>query len=83
MNLLRRQFGMGEPLRRGMELKICRAGEYRPQCLGGSSRVGEEVLSGRAETVEWEDVYPGGAEGGNGAEGEGGCQREVEGLVQW
>lgn len=77
MNLLRRQFGMGEPLRRGMELRICREGEWRPQCLGGSSRVGEEVLSGRAETVEWEDVYPGIVEG------EGDCQREGEGLVGW
>ena len=67
-----------------MELKICREGEWRPQCLGGSSRVGEEILGGRAETVEWEDVYPGGAAGGgDGAEGEGGCQREGEGLVSW
>ena len=40
-------------------MKICREGEWRPQCLGGSARVGEDVLAGRDTEVSWEDVYAG------------------------
>ncbi|KAL9125976.1 MAG: hypothetical protein Q9217_004891 [Psora testacea] len=59
LNLLRRQFGIGEPVRRGMEMRICREGEWRPYCLGGSARVGENVLAGRDTEITWEDVYIG------------------------
>jgi len=59
MNLLRRNFGIAEPVRRGMELKICREAEWRPQVLGGSAGVGEDILSGRDTEVGWEDVYRG------------------------
>src|ERR1700678_1730714 len=31
----RRTFGIAEPIRRGMELKITREGEWRPAVLGG------------------------------------------------
>ncbi|KAI9729288.1 MAG: 20S proteasome maturation factor [Cirrosporium novae-zelandiae] len=56
---LRRTFGMAEPIRRGMELNITRAGEWRPAVLGGGAGVGEEILTGRSEQVTWEDVYTG------------------------
>ena len=59
MNLLRRNFGIAEPVRRGMEAKICREGEWRPACLGGSANVGGDVLSGRDTEISWEDVYRG------------------------
>ena len=59
MNLLRRQFGIAEPVRRGMELAICRAGEWRPRCLGFGAGVHEDVLAGRDCEVGWEDVFTG------------------------
>ena len=66
MESLRRTFGMAEPVRRGMELKIARDGEWRPAALGGSQgaaggmgSVHEEILTGRDSTISWEDVYTG------------------------
>lgn len=58
---LRRTFGMSEPIRRGMELKITREGEWKPACLGGGVERGvhEEVLRGTLESVTWEDVFRG------------------------
>lgn len=38
MEGLRRTFGISEPIRRGMELKIAREGEWRPVALGGNRR---------------------------------------------
>jgi len=65
MEMLRRQFGIAEPVRRGMELAIVRAGEWRPMCLSTSSGFGyggvhEDILSGRDMEVGWEDVFVGG-----------------------
>lgn len=59
MASLRRAFGIAEPVRRGMELKIARAGEWRPQALGGSAGVSADVLAGRDLEITWEDVYRG------------------------
>ncbi|KAJ4419413.1 hypothetical protein N0V82_004995 [Gnomoniopsis sp. IMI 355080] len=61
MESLRRTFGIAEPIRRGMELKITREGEWRPMVLGGgcSASVSEDILRGREATVEWEDVFTG------------------------
>ena len=51
---------MAEPIRRGMELKIAREGEWRPMVLGGGQRgVHEDILSGRDTTCSWEDVFTG------------------------
>ena len=60
MESLRRTFGIAEPVRRAMELRIVRGAEWRPACLGGSAGVGVDVLRG-AEWGElgWEDVYTG------------------------
>lgn len=59
MEGLRRTFGMAEPIRRGMELKIVRDGEWRPAMLGGPSGVHEDILAGRDNTCSWEDIYKG------------------------
>lgn len=59
MQLLRRQFGIAEPVRRGMELKIAREGEWRPRMLGWGSTVSSDILSGRDEEVAWEDIFVG------------------------
>jgi proteasome maturation protein len=78
MEGLRRTFGMAEPIRRGMELKITRDGEWRPLCLGGGMPgVHEEILSGRDTMIGWEDVF-------TGAEMRGvvGVQEEVERKVK-
>ncbi|ORY13694.1 integral membrane protein DUF92-domain-containing protein [Clohesyomyces aquaticus] len=59
MEMLRRQFGIAEPVRRGMELKITGAGEWRPQMLGGASGVHRDILEGRDTEIGWEDVFVG------------------------
>ncbi|KAI1763154.1 proteasome maturation factor UMP1 [Hypoxylon sp. FL1150] len=60
MESLRRTFGMAEPIRRGMELKITRDGEWRPLALGSGGRsVHEDILRGREATLDWEDVFTG------------------------
>ncbi|KAF1943230.1 UMP1-domain-containing protein [Clathrospora elynae] len=59
MEMLRRQFGIAEPVRRGMELKIAGAGEWRPAALGGSSGVHSAILQGRDCEIGWEDVFTG------------------------
>ena len=59
MEMLRRQFGIAEPVRRGMELKIAREGEWRPAALGGASGVHRDILEGRDAEVGWEDVFVG------------------------
>ncbi|KAI7084960.1 hypothetical protein KC356_g6312 [Hortaea werneckii] len=65
MELLRRQFGIAEPVKRQMELGIVRAGEWQPACLGGvtnGASVHADILSGRDCEIGWEDVFTGGEE---------------------
>ena len=82
MNLLRREFGIGEPVRRGMELKIVRQSEWAPAILGAGSKVGEDILKGRDCEIGWEDVYKGDGDGmGERGEGVGGLQAELDGFV--
>lgn len=67
MELLRRQFGLAEPVKRQMELQVVRSGEWRPMCLmaggtgfgGGASSVHADILAGRDAEMDWEDVYSG------------------------
>ncbi|KAI5463444.1 proteasome maturation factor UMP1-domain-containing protein [Mariannaea sp. PMI_226] len=60
METLRRTFGMAEPIRRGMELKIVRDSEWRPLALGqGLPSVHEDILKGRDDMITWEDVFTG------------------------
>ncbi|CAM1511504.1 Fc.00g090170.m01.CDS01 [Cosmosporella sp. VM-42] len=60
METLKRTFGMAEPIRRGMELKIVRDGEWRPMALGGGlPSLHEEILKGREDTITWEDIFTG------------------------
>lgn len=60
MESLRRTFGIAEPIRRGMELKIVRDGEWRPMALGSRlPSVHEDILRGRESTLAWEDVFTG------------------------
>jgi len=80
MSLLRREFGIAEPVKRAMELQIVRQGEWRPSVLGGSANVHSDVLMGRDWEMDWEDVYTG-SDGINGGVGYGnggiyGAQRE-------
>lgn len=63
MEGLRRAYGIAEPVRRGMELKIVRDGTFRPAVLGGmrGGNVHEDILviGGRDSEVQWEDIYTG------------------------
>lgn len=63
MEGLRRAYGIAEPVRRGMELKIVRDGTFRPAVLGGmrGGNVHEDILTigGRDTECQWEDIYQG------------------------
>ncbi|KAK7749141.1 hypothetical protein SLS62_008429 [Diatrype stigma] len=63
MEMLRKTFGMAEPIRRGMELKTVREGSWRPAALGlhgsASASVHEDILRGRDAFLDWEDVFTG------------------------
>lgn len=54
-------YGIAEPVRRGMELKMVREGCWRPDVLGRGAGVHEEILmlGGRETEIGWEDVYSG------------------------
>jgi proteasome maturation protein len=56
---LRRTYGIAEPVKRGMELRIAGAGEWRPLMLGGGTPVHSDILSGRDWELGWEDVFGG------------------------
>merc|ERR1712169_159391 len=63
MNTLRTTYGLAEPVRRGVELKIVKDGEWRPLALqqagGGLPSVHEDILKGREDMISWEDVFTG------------------------
>ncbi|KAL1962887.1 hypothetical protein VTN77DRAFT_9065 [Rasamsonia byssochlamydoides] len=62
MEMLRRVYGMAEPIRRGMELKIVRDGHFTPMVLGGpQGNIHEDILAlgGRDTEISWEDVFKG------------------------
>ncbi len=62
MEMLRRTYGIAEPVRRGMELKITGQGEWRPAALAAGSAVPsvhEDILRGREASLDWEDVFTG------------------------
>lgn len=90
-NLLKRTYGIAEPIRRGMELSIVQAGDFRPSVLGTHSSVHEDILSGRDSEISWEDIYAGqdGLVGGTVSGGDGagvGVLEEMErrvGMGKW
>ncbi|KAJ5713056.1 uncharacterized protein N7483_010237 [Penicillium malachiteum] len=63
MESLRRAYGIAEPVRRGMELKIVRDSTFRPAVLGGlkGGNIHEDilVLGGRDTEVGWEEIFQG------------------------
>ncbi|KAF7196603.1 Proteasome maturation factor UMP1, partial [Pseudocercospora fuligena] len=59
MEMLRRQFGIAEPVKRQMELQIVRAGEWRPAVFGATAGLHADILSGRDCEIGWEDVFTG------------------------
>lgn len=59
MEGLRRAFGIAEPVKRAMELQICRAGEWRPALLGPGAALSSDVLAGRDAEIGWQDVFKG------------------------
>ncbi|RLV91943.1 Proteasome maturation factor UMP1 [Spathaspora sp. JA1] len=65
LEMYRRVFGAGEPIKRSMELELVQASDFKPSVLGGSDSMHRDVLLGKDTSVDWEDVYPGGFESGN------------------
>lgn len=90
MESLRRTFGMAEPIRRGMEIKMVREGSWRPVALrqgAGEMSVSEEILRGESEACQWEDVFSGEtgralAAGGADASGTASVGREMESRLR-
>lgn len=64
LEMYRRVYGAGEPIKRTMELNIIDATDFKPQILGGSDGMHKDILLNREATVDWEDVYKGGFESG-------------------
>lgn len=60
LEMYRRIFGAGEPIKRNMELNMVEAADSRPQILGGSSNLHKDVLLNKDASLDWEDVYSGG-----------------------
>ncbi|KAK4574536.1 hypothetical protein LTR86_001377 [Recurvomyces mirabilis] len=60
-NLLRRTYGIAEPVKRQMELGIVSAGEWVPGCfgVGRGASVHADILMGRDCELDWEDVFEG------------------------
>ncbi|EEP75860.1 conserved hypothetical protein [Uncinocarpus reesii 1704] len=63
MESLRRIYGIAEPVRRGMEMKMVKEGQWKPAALGRSneSNIHEDILAlgGRETEIGWEDVFQG------------------------
>lgn len=61
MEMLRKTFGIAEPIRRGMEAKIVSEGSWRPAALGGVGKnsLHEDILANKDLSIDWEDVYTG------------------------
>lgn len=64
LEMYRRVFGAGEPIKRTMELNIIDATDFKPEILGGADSLHKDILLNREATVDWEDVYKGGFESG-------------------
>jgi proteasome maturation protein len=58
--ILRRNLGKAEPIRRDMELKIIRDGEWRPVSIcGPQASIHEDILLGKDDTIDWGDIFSG------------------------
>lgn len=64
LEMYRRVFGAGEPIKRTMELNIVDMTDCKPEVLGGSDTLHRDILLNRETSVDWEDIYRGGLEGG-------------------
>lgn len=64
LEMYRRVYGAGEPIKRTMELSLLDATDFKPEILGGSDSLHKDILLNREATVDWEDVYRGGFEAG-------------------
>lgn len=64
LEMYRRVFGAGEPIKRTMELNIIEASDFRPAVLGGADSMHKDILLNRDASVDWEDIYKGGFDSG-------------------
>lgn len=65
LEMYRRVFGAGEPIKRTMELNIIESTDFRPLVLGGADSMHKDILLNRDASVDWEDIYKGGFESGH------------------
>ena len=58
--ILRRNLGKAEPIRRDMELKSIRDSQWRPVSIcGPQASIHEDILLGKDDTIDWGDVFGG------------------------
>ncbi|KAG5437461.1 hypothetical protein PCANB_000889 [Pneumocystis canis] len=56
MESLNRIFGMSEPIRRKMELKILDS-EFRPLIFGGRSNIHHDILTGNDSNIDVDEIF--------------------------
>lgn len=64
MEIYKRIFGGGLPIKLSMDSKIVNSLHFRPSVLGGPLSLHEDILMNKDNTIDWEDVYKGGYEQG-------------------
>lgn len=65
LEMYRRIFGAGEPIKRTMDLQIIEATDFRPLAVGGPSNLHKDILLNKDTSVDWEDIYKDGFETSN------------------
>lgn len=59
MQNYKRTFGMGEPIRRSMEMQIVKETTIMPAVVGTPANIHLDILKNKDLDVDWEDVYTG------------------------
>ncbi|AOW05353.1 YALIA101S05e13388g1_1 [Yarrowia lipolytica] len=59
MQNYKRTFGMGEPIRRTMEMQIVKETTLMPAVVGTPANIHLDILKNKDLDVDWEDVYTG------------------------
>lgn len=65
LEMYRRIFGAGEPIKRTMDLQIIEATDFTPLAVGGPSNLHKDILLNKDTSVDWEDIYKDGFETSN------------------
>ncbi|CAI5759196.1 unnamed protein product [Candida verbasci] len=66
LEMYRRVFGSGEPIKRTMDLKIIEeVDQYKPSLLSNGNSLHKDVLLNKDTSIDWDDIYTGGFANGD------------------